>query len=264
MNSVAHSACTRDETPHILFVEDDTRLSDFLQRYFTEQGFVAQVAHDGTAMQHTMAQQRFDVVVLDLGLPGRDDGFSLARELKRGPDLGILFLSASQDALDRIVALEIGADDFVVKPFEPRELLARVRAVIRRLRHGIGDAASAASPSARHDTVGHRVTSQTSNSITFDDCQIDFDRQVLIRRDGNHVLLSSHEFNLLAALAKRPGRVLSRDQLLDLTVGRNWSPYDRSIDMMIAKIRRKIGDHGPHFRRIRTIRGTGYMFLPDP
>lgn len=237
---------------HILFVEDDARLSAFLQRYFTDQGFVARTASDGTGMQLALAEGRFDVVVLDIGLPGRDDGYALARKLGRSKDMGIIFLSARQEALDRIVALEIGADDFLVKPFEPRELLARVRAVLRRLpdERAPADDADRAAPPGR--------------SVTFDGYVLDLGARTLQRPDGIPMPLTTHEFNLLSALAQRPGRALSRDQLLDLTAGRAWSPYDRSIDMMIAKLRRKIGDTGPNPRRIRTIRGTGYMFSPEP
>lgn len=254
----------RNDSQRVMFVEDDRRLGAFLQRYFTEQGFVAHTAHDGPGMHRALAEHRFDIVVLDVGLPGRDDGFSLARELKRDPDLGILFLSARQDPLDRIVALEIGADDFVVKPFEPRELLARVRAVIRRLPQDRDHAPVPVPASPGQGSRGATAASRASNCILFDGWRLDLDRQALVALDGGQVEMSSHEFNLLGALAQRPGRVLSRDQLLDLTVGRRWSPYDRSVDMMIAKIRRKIGDRGPHFRRIRTIRGAGYMFLADP
>lgn len=252
MTDHSYAGADQQQPLHILFVEDDPRLSAFLQRYFTEQGFVARTASDGAGMQLALTEQRFDVVVLDIGLPGRDDGYALARKLGRNKDMGIIFLSARQEALDRIVALEIGADDFLVKPFEPRELLARVRAVLRRL------------PEERAPAADANHTTPPTRSIAFDDHILDLDARTLKRSDGIDVPLTTHEFNLLSALAQRPGRALSRDQLLDLTAGRTWAPYDRSIDMMIAKLRRKIGDTGPHPRRIRTIRGTGYMFSPEP
>ncbi len=248
-------SCARDvhqQPLHILFVEDDARLSQFLQRYFTDQGFVVRTASDGTEMQLALAGRRFDVIVLDIGLPGRDDGYSLARKLGRSEDVGIIFLSARQEALDRIVALEIGADDFLVKPFEPRELLARVRAILRRLPDERAPAAEEARPTP------------SARRVEFDGCLLDLNARTLQQSDGIQTPLTTHEFNLLSALAQRPGRALSRDQLLDLTAGRAWSPYDRSVDMMIAKLRRKIGDTGPHPRRIRTIRGIGYMFSPEP
>ncbi|WP_288948443.1 response regulator transcription factor [uncultured Paracoccus sp.] len=229
----------------ILFVEDDRKLSAFLCRYFTEQGYQVEAAHDGAAMRRALAGKGFDLVVLDVGLPGREDGYALARELKKEHDLGILFLSARQEALDRIVGLEIGADDFLVKPFEPRELLARIRAILRRLPSG--------GPKAQAET----------RRIVFDGWVLDLDAWVLRDQHGQVQDLTTQEFNLLSVLAQRPGRVLSRDQLLDLTVSRNWSPYDRSVDVMIGKIRRKIGDTGPQPRRIRTIRGAGYMFSPE-
>lgn len=231
----------------ILFVEDDRKLSAFLCRYFAEQGYLVEAAHDGAAMRRALSGRGFDLVVLDVGLPGREDGYALARALKKERDIGILFLSARQEALDRIVGLEIGADDFLVKPFEPRELLARIRAVLRRL-------PAAASPS--QDGAARR--------IGFDGWLLDLDARVLRDARGRVQNLTAQEFNLLSVLAQRPGRVLSRDQLLDLTVSRSWAPYDRSVDVMIGKIRRKIGDAGPEPRRIRTIRGAGYMFSPEP
>lgn len=252
MTNHSCASAAQQQPLHILFVEDDPRLSQFLQRYFTDQGFVARTAPDGAGMEQALAERKFDVIVLDVGLPGRDDGYSLARKLGRSEDVGIIFLSARQEALDRIVALEIGADDFLVKPFEPRELLARVRAILRRLpdeRAFAPEPAGAAPPSRR---------------LAFDEYVLDLEARTLRRSDGVPMPLTTHEFSLLSALAQRPGRALSRDQLLDLTAGRSWSPYDRSIDMMIAKLRRKIGDTGPHPRRIRTIRGVGYMFSPEP
>ncbi|MCV2447754.1 winged helix-turn-helix domain-containing protein [Paracoccus sp. DMF] len=231
----------------ILFVEDDRKLSAFLCRYFAEQGYLVEAAHDGAAMRRALSDRGFDLVVLDVGLPGREDGYALARELKKERDIGILFLSARQEALDRIVGLEIGADDFLVKPFEPRELLARIRAILRRL-------PAAASP----------ARDGAARQIGFDGWLLDLDARVLRDAQGRVQSLTTQEFNLLSVLAQRPGRVLSRDQLLDLTVSRNWAPYDRSVDVMIGKIRRKIGDVGPEPRRIRTIRGAGYMFSPEP
>ncbi|TRW95218.1 response regulator transcription factor [Paracoccus sp. M683] len=238
-----------DETPQsILFVEDDRGLCAFLGRYFTEQGYQVDVVHDGPAMRRSLAAREFDLVVLDIGLPGREDGYTLARELKKDRDIGILFLSARQEPLDRIVGLEIGADDFLVKPFEPRELLARIRAILRRL------------PITE---MQPRPALPPSRQVRFDGWQLDLEGRVLMDAEGRTQRLTTQEFNLLSVLAQRPGRVLSRDQLLDLTASRQWSPIDRSVDVMIGKIRRKIGDTGPDHRRIRTIRGVGYMFAPD-
>lgn len=239
--------------PRILFVEDDRKLSTFLNRYFTDQGYAVQTAHDGPQMRAALAAGRFDVVVLDVNLPGREDGYALARDLRQQDGLGILFLSARQEALDRIVGLEVGADDFMVKPFEPRELLARIRAVLRRL-------PTAGMPAARaSDQPPPRA-----ERLRFDGWQLDLATRQLHDAQNRIRSLTTQEFNLLAVLAQRPGRILSRDQLMDLTVSRTWSPYDRSVDVMIGKIRRKIGDKGPEYRRIRTIRGIGYMFSPEP
>ncbi|MFV0359393.1 winged helix-turn-helix domain-containing protein [Tropicimonas sp.] len=238
---------TDERPPRLLFVEDDGKLGDFLVRYFTDEGYDVRLARSGPEMRIELEPGEVDLVILDIGLPGRDDGYSLARELKRTGDPGILFLSARQEALDRIIGLEIGADDFIVKPFEPRELLARIRAVLRRLR---GDRRGA--------------PNDAQHCLKFGNWRLDLDARLLRDAGGRIQELTTQEFNLLSALAQRPGRVLSRDQLLDLTVSRHWSPYDRSVDVMIAKIRRKIGDTDPVRRRIHTIRGAGYMFSPEP
>lgn len=245
--------------PRILFVEDDRRLSAFLQRYFTEQGYAASSAHDGPQMRAALDRDRYDMVVLDINLPGREDGYALARELRRQDGLGILFLSARQEPVDRIVGLEIGADDFVVKPFEPRELLARIRAVLRRLPAGAGGPARSLPPPDQG-----RAPQKDGAPLSFGQWRLDLASRQLLDAENRVRSLTTQEFNLLSVLAQRPGRILSRDQLMDLTVNRAWSPYDRSVDVMIGRIRRKIGDQGPDYRRIRTIRGIGYMFSPEP
>lgn len=234
----------------ILFVEDDLALCAFLLRYVTEQGYEAETAHNGPAMRDALALGGFDLVVLDIGLPGRDDGYALARELKGQHQGGILFLSARQEPIDRIVGLEIGADDYLVKPFEPRELLARIRAILRRLQV------------PQPGLVQAQAASASPRVLQFDGWSLDLESRHLRDPGGQIRALTAQEFNLLSILAQRPGRVLSRDQLLDFAANRDWTPYDRSIDVMIGKIRRKIGDNGPDHRVIRTIRGAGYMFAP--
>ncbi|WP_207100224.1 response regulator [Paracoccus shandongensis] len=244
-NGTSGSNPEAEAPQRLLFVEDDRGLSRFLCRYFTDQGYQVEAAHDGAGMRRLVAGRRFDLAVLDVGLPGREDGYALARELRRDHAIGLMFLSARQEPLDRIVGLEIGADDFLVKPFEPRELLARIRAVLRRLPGPGGPPQGGA------------------RRIGFDGWMLDLDARVLRDAQGRVQALTTQEFSLLSVLAQRPGRVLTRDQLLDLTVSRSWSPYDRSVDVMIGKIRRKLGDSGPD-GRIRTIRGMGYMFSPGP
>jgi DNA-binding response OmpR family regulator len=229
----------------ILFVEDDRRLCSFLCRYFSSEGYGTEAVHDGDEMWRAVRRGARDLVVLDVGLPGAEDGYSLARGLKAQSNVGILILSARQEPVDRIVGLEVGADDYLCKPFEPRELLARVRAVLRRI-----------------GPVETQSRAAAGRRVRFDGWELDLDAQMLTDAEGRPQRLTSQEFNLLAVLAERPGRVLSRDQLLDLTANRHWSPLDRSIDVMIGKVRRKIGDLGPDHRRIRTIRGAGYMFVP--
>ncbi len=186
--------------PRLLFVEDDRKLSSFLNRYFTDQGYAVQTAGDGPQMRAALAAGRFDVVVLDVNLPGREDGYALARDLRQQDGLGILFLSARQEALDRIVGLEVGADDFMVKPFEPRELLARIRAVLRRLPSAGASAAGApAQPPPR------------AERLRFDGWQLDLATRQLHDAQNRIRSLTTQEFNLLAVLAQRPGRILSRD-----------------------------------------------------
>ncbi|WP_395543598.1 response regulator [Neotabrizicola sp. sgz301269] len=245
MTKTAAPAQSLGRRHNILFVEDDRRLCSFLCRYFDSEGYGTEAVHDGEEMWRAIRRGARDLVVLDVGLPGPEDGYSLARALKAQANIGILFLSGRHEPVDRIVGLEVGADDYLCKPFEPRELLARVRAVLRR----VGPAA--AQPRAA-----------ASRCIRFDGWSLDLESHVLTDEKGRPQRLTSQEFNMLAVLAERPGRVLSRDQLLDLTANRHWSPLDRSIDVMIGKIRRKIGDTGPVHRRIRTMRGAGYMFIP--
>ena len=229
---------------NILFVEDDRKLCSFLCRYFGSEGYGTEAVHDGEGMWRAMQRGAPNLVVLDVGLPGSEDGYSLARKLRTQDDVGILILTARQETVDRIVGLEIGADDYLCKPFEPRELLARVRAVLRRI-----------------GAAGPKTRPATGRCIRFDGWELDLEARVLKDAEGRPQGLTSQELNLLAILAERPGRILSRDQLLDLAANRHWSPLDRSIDVMIGKVRRKIGDDGPNHRRIRTVRGAGYMFV---
>jgi two-component system, OmpR family, response regulator len=233
----------------ILVVDDDRRLCSFLVRFLSREGYAIVPAHDGQAMRRAVADAVFDLVILDLALPQGEDGMTLARRLRAQYDTPLIVLSGKDTTIDKVVCLELGADDYVTKPFEPRELLARIRTVLRRA-------------TGRAEPVGSSPTFRSANVLTFRGWRLDLDRRELFSPDEQAVALTSREFELLAALACRPGRVLSREQILDIVANRHWTPYDRSIDVLIGKIRRKLRDHAPATRLIKTIRGVGYMFSP--
>ncbi|MDX1540728.1 MAG: response regulator [Geminicoccaceae bacterium] len=228
------------ETPHILIVDDDPEIRDLLRRYLEKHDLRATTVGDGPAMRRALDGGRFDLVVLDLMLP-REDGLSLCRQLRANTDLPVIMLTAMGEEVDRIVGLEMGADDYVAKPFNPRELLARIKAVLRRSR----SAGSAGDEAA---------------VLTFASWRLDLGRRELHAPDGVLTPLTGGEFELLKALALRPQRVLSRDQLLDLTRGRAAQVFDRSIDVQLSRLRRKIEADPKDPQLIKTVRGGGYVF----
>jgi len=221
----------------LLLVEDDPRLADMLSEYLGEAGFRVTVAGLGaTALAH-LSGTEFDAVILDLMLPDMD-GLDVCRQVRTASDTPVLMLTARGDAIDRIVGLELGADDYLPKPFEPRELLARLRAVLRRRGHGGTYAAS---------------------SLRFGRLEIDTAARA-VRLDGVPCDLTGYQFDLLAALAKMAGRVLSRDALMDLVKGEQLEAFDRSIDVHMSRIRAAIEDDPKKPRRVITVRGAGYVF----
>ncbi|GLK72415.1 response regulator transcription factor [Ancylobacter dichloromethanicus] len=232
--------------PRILMVDDDRRMCGFVTKFLAREGFSAEFALDGSSMRDALAVTPFDLIILDLTFPRGEDGLSLARTVRANWHMPLLVLSAKCETVDKIVCLELGADDYVTKPFEPRELLARIRALLRRAR---GLSRAPAEP--------------PDNRLRFGAWRLDLDRRELIRPDTSRVTLTSHEFRLLLALAERPGRVLSRDQMLDLVANRQWAPFDRSIDVLVGKLRRKLDDGTGH-QVIKTVRGEGYVFTPPP
>jgi two-component system phosphate regulon response regulator OmpR len=232
-----------DSPIQILVVDDDSALRALLGDYLAGEGFSVAGAEDGVAMDAWLAEHETDLVILDLMLPG-DDGLTLARRLRARADVPIIMLSARGDDIDRIVGLEVGADDYMPKPFNPRELLARIRAVLRRR-------APSAPAESREDDA----------SIRFGPYRLDLGQREL-RRGDEAVVLTSGELELLRVLAEHPDRVLDRDLLLDLLKGYERSPFDRSIDVQIARLRAKIEPDTKRPRYIRTIWGKGYMFTP--
>jgi len=228
---------------HLLVVDDDSETRELLSLYLGQQGFDVAVVEDGKAMDAWLADNTTDLVILDLMLPG-EDGLSIARRLQSDYRLPIVMISARGEELDRIVGLEVGADDYLPKPFNPRELLARVRAVLRR-----SSPAAEASPSA-------------DACFRFGDFRFD-DQKRLLYRGGEEVELSKAEFDLLQVFIGHPNHVLSRDLIMDLLSGGDREPFDRSIDVRVTRLRHKIEDDPSNPRLIRTVWGIGYQFTPE-
>jgi DNA-binding response OmpR family regulator len=221
--------------PHILLIEDDHRLAEMVSEYLGEAGFRVSIAGDGRTGLSRLGSEPYDAVVLDLMLPDMD-GLEVCRQLRAFSDAPVLMLTARGDAMDRVVGLEVGADDYLPKPFEPRELLARLRAILRRSEPG-----------------------RSSSILRFGRLEIDRDAR-RVRVDGAERTLTSHQFALLVTLAERAGRVLSRDTLMDLVRGEELEAFDRSIDVHVSRIRAAIEDDPKRPRRLLTVRGAGYVF----
>jgi two-component system OmpR family response regulator len=233
--------------PHVLIVDDDREIRRLVGRFLTENGLRAMAVADAREADQALAQHGFDLIVLDLMLPG-EDGLAFARRLRQRSALPILMLTARGDETDRIVGLEIGADDYLAKPFNPRELLARIRAVLRRSGEP-GPGAGARAGRART----HRFAGWT----------LDVVRRELRRADGALVPTTDTELDLLAVFAENPQRVLSRDHLLDRLRGREAQAFDRSIDVAVMRLRRKIESDPAKPELIKTVRNGGYVFTPD-
>lgn len=228
----------------ILVVDDDSGLRELLQEYLTSQGYEVGAVADGLAMEQYLQLHTVSLIILDLMLPG-EDGLSLARKLRARGNLPIIMLSARGEDVDRIIGLEVGADDYLAKPFNPRELLARIRAVLRR--HDESQLNSAADENAL--------------KYRFGSFQLDLNSRVLLK-DGQEVSLTAGEFNLLRIFVEHPNRVLNRDTLMDLMKGYERSPFDRSIDVRVTRLRRKIELDPATPEYVRTVWGEGYLFSP--
>ena len=242
----------------ILVVDDDPALRELLNDYLTASGFVVEAAGDGVEMHARLAQAMPDAIVLDLMLPG-EDGLSLARGLRKTSDVPILMLSARGEEIDRVVGLEVGADDYLAKPFSPRELLARLRALLRRT-HAFSPVA-AIPPTAATTTETTPVTEQPAHLHRFGPFTLDTDAWRLLR-DGSEVAVSSGDIALLRIFVEHPNRVLSRDNLIERLKGYERDAFDRSIDVRVTRLRRKIEADPAHPAFIRTVRGEGYLFHP--
>lgn len=243
-----------EQAAHVLVVDDDREIRDLLGRFLAKHGYRVTSARDGKEMRRALTDWKIDLVILDLMLPG-EDGLSLCRDLRATSQIPVVMLTVMGEETDRIIGLEMGADDYLTKPFNPRELLARVKAVLRRTK-----CAPAPQPGG-----GRRI-------LSFAGWRLDSGRRLLESPDGLVVDLSAGEFDMLIAFAEHPQRVLNRDQLLDLTHGRAEAPFDRSVDMQVSRLRRKIETDPKEPALIKTVRGGGYIFAaavtqdetPDP
>jgi len=230
---------------HILVVDDEPEIAELLRRYLSAQGFAVSTAPGGAGMRRILAETHVDLLLLDLGLPG-EDGLALMRSLREHSSVPVIVVTGRGEPVDRILGLEIGADDYVTKPFDVRELAARVRSVLRRT----GERPPGAAPG------------EASDVVRFAGWALHLDARRLESPQGKTVELTTGEFDLLAALVKAPGRVLSRDELLAATRNREAGPFDRTIDVQIGRLRRKIETDPQHPELIKSVRGAGYVFTP--
>ena len=233
-----------EQAARILVVDDDPRIRQMLARYFEQEGYRVSLAADGTAMRAQLSAKHIDVVLLDVVMPG-EDGLTLAREVRAKSDVGIIMLTGRDDVLDRVVGLEVGADDYIAKPFHLREVLARVKSLQRRRKP--------TDQAIRSEEPAEKV-------IRYDGWTLDIARRQLLSPRGEDVALTTGEFDLLAALARHPGRVCGREALMEFTRGRSWEVFDRTIDAQIARLRKKIESDPKNPTIVKSVRGVGYVF----
>ena len=231
----------------LLVIDDDTELCELLTDYLVPEGFEVETVHDGATGAERVLAGNYDLVILDVMLPGMN-GFDVLRKIRKTSMLPVIMLTARGDDIDRIVGLELGADDYLPKPFNPRELVARVRAIQRRAEVRASAPAGAAQYSSEV-SVGDVMLSTVSRSV---------------KRDGEPIELTSVEFTLLEVLLRQAGQVISREELVEKALGRRLSAYDRSIDVHVSALRKKLGHHCGNSERVKTIRGVGYLYsLPE-
>lgn len=233
---------------HIAVVDDETAITELLAGYLAGQGFRTTQLHSGRALMDLLANDPPELVLLDLGLPG-EDGFGIARQLRERWRCGLVIITGRGDSVDKVVGLEVGADDYVTKPFDLRELVARIRAVLRRIEP---TAAAPATP----------APAAAASCLGFNGWRLDLAARRLDDPSGAEVRLTTGEFELLATLAQHPGRVLSRDFLLEQTRGREAAPFDRTIDVQIGRLRKKLEADAENPQIIKSVRGAGYIFIP--
>lgn len=235
-----------ERTPKILIVDDDPRLRDLLRRYLGENGFNVIVSENGEAMKRLWVREHFDVLILDLMMPG-EDGLAILKRLRAEKDMTpVIMLTARGEDVDRILGLELGADDYLGKPFNPRELLARIHAVLRRR--------------PRQDAPG--APSMENEVVKFGDFELDLGTRVL-KKNGEIVPLTTGEFAVLKAFARHPRQPLSRDKLMEMARGREYEAFDRSLDVQVSRLRKLLEPDPSKPRYLQTVWGLGYVFIPD-
>jgi DNA-binding response OmpR family regulator len=230
----------------LLVVDDDPTICELLREYFQQQQFEVHCSSTAADARELLAARTPQLVLLDIGLPG-EDGLSLARFIREQFDLPVIMVSGAGEPLERIIGLEVGADDYVTKPFDPRELLARTKSVLRRYRR-----------------APERLTEDRPERLSIPGFELEMASRRVFRSSGDEIPLTRMEFDLLQVFIEHPNRVLSRDQLLNMTQNRDWDPYDRSVDIRVARLRSKLEQGSDGSQMIRTVRGVGYMFVPNP
>jgi DNA-binding response OmpR family regulator len=245
---------TTQDKPRLVVVDDEVSLREMLADYLGKHGFDVALAADGRALDAALAERPVDLILLDVNIPG-EDGFAIARRLRAASNVPILMVTAAEDVIDRVVGLEVGADDYVTKPFDLRELRARIRAILRRA----GMASQIVLPA---DAAPAPTEAEPKSLTPFGKVMLDVEGRCLVHVDGKQEPLTAMEFDLLYVFAQNPHRVLSRDRLLDLAHHRENEPFDRSIDIRITRIRRKIEVDPAKPQVIKTIRGAGYIYVP--
>jgi DNA-binding response OmpR family regulator len=234
-------------------VDDEEHLRDMVAEYLAGQGYRTLAASGGQALDGLLATTRPDLILLDVNMPV-EDGFSIARRLRARGRVPIIMLTAADDVIDRVVGLEVGADDYITKPFDLRELKARIRAVLRRT--------AAATPPRQDAEAAPPTAGDGDDRVAFGKMFVDRERRLLLHADGREEAVTSMEFDLISVFLQNPYRVLSRDRLLDLAHRKNDDPLDRSIDIRITRLRKKIEDDPSKPQTIKTVRGAGYLFSP--
>jgi DNA-binding response OmpR family regulator len=244
------------DSGRLIVVDDEPDLRSMIAEYLGKHGFTVRTAAGGSELDAHLSAEPADLLILDVNMPG-EDGFAVARRIRATSKLPILMLTAADDIVDRVVGLEIGADDYLTKPFDLRELRARIRALLRRATPQAVQLAQA--PAAAPDNA---KSGDANSKVRFGHMVLDLEAHRLIASDGTAMTLTATEFDLLEAFARHPNRVLSREQLLDLAHDPDSDVFDRSIDIRIARIRRKVEQDPSNPQTIKTVRGAGYMFVP--
>jgi two-component system OmpR family response regulator len=233
-----------DTSSHLLVVDDDEGIRDLLADYLTTENYQVTALQDGTTIDHVLSTNSIDLIILDLMLPG-EDGLSICRRIRANSSIPIIILTAKGEDLDRIIGIEMGADDYMAKPFNPRELLARIKAIIRR-----------------SSTGQHASSSTEENIVSFDGFKVNYPIRQVLGTDGVQIHLSGKEFDLLFVLINHARKILSRTELMEMLESGSQEPEDRSIDMLVARLRKKLEADPKTPQLIKTIRGTGYIFTP--